>query len=260
MNHKESSFKGLLNFNIYCQSWLPDKKAKAILLIAHGYAEHSGRYGNLVDYFVPQGFAVYALDHRGHGKSDGERVQVNDFHDYIVDLKTYFDIIRKENPNSKIFLVGHSMGSIISQTYTLEYQHELAGLIISSGGLIRPEDPPMAPPKGAALSASVLSRDPAVVAAYINDPLVYHGPIPQNHAMRGRMAKLAEVASNIKLPILIMAGTGGADGARCKTLFDLVGSPDKTYIPYAGLLHEIFNEPEHLQVFSDMHKWINAHL
>jgi alpha-beta hydrolase superfamily lysophospholipase len=261
MQHKEGQFKGYRNFDIYYQYWLPDDETKAVLLIAHGFAEHSGRYGNVVKYFVPKGYAVYALDHRGHGKSEGERVQVDDFHDYILDLKTFFDIVRQKNTATKIFLIGHSMGSIISLAYTLEYQHELAGLITSGGGLIKPGDPPFPPtPPGQALPTTMLSRDPAVIAAYVKDPLVYHGPVPPNHAMRGMMSKLANQVEQIRLPVLIMAGAGGPDGARSKVLFDLIGSQDKTHKPYAGLLHEIFNEPEYLQVMADMEEWLQNHI
>jgi alpha-beta hydrolase superfamily lysophospholipase len=167
----------------------------------------------------------------------------------VVDLKTFFDLVRQNNFGKKIFLIGHSMGSIISLAYTLEYQQELAGLVTSGGGLIKPGDAPMqAPPPGQSLPTAMLSRDPEVIAAYVNDPLVYHGPVPQNHAIRGMMSKLADQVHQIKLPVLIMAGAGGPDGERSKVLFDLIGSTDKTHKPYAGLLHEIFNEPEYLQV------------
>ena len=114
MEHRENYFKGFNDFNIYYQYWLPDGDVKALLLVAHGFAEHSGRYKNLADYFVPKGYPVYALDHRGHGRSDGERVQVDQFTDYLLDLKTFFDLIRKDNPDDKIFIVGHSMGAGIS--------------------------------------------------------------------------------------------------------------------------------------------------
>ena len=67
MQHTESSFKGLKDFKIYYQSWMPDKSPKAILMVSHGFGEHSGRYGNLVKQLVPAGYAIYALDHRGHG-------------------------------------------------------------------------------------------------------------------------------------------------------------------------------------------------
>ena len=106
MEHKEGNFSGYKDFNIYYQAWLPEADRRAVLLVSHGYAEHSGRYHNLVNYFVPKGFAVYALDHRGHGRSDGERVQVERFTDYLKDLKTFFDLVREENPDDKIFLVG----------------------------------------------------------------------------------------------------------------------------------------------------------
>jgi len=260
MQHKEGFFKGLNDFKIYYQSWLPDKKPEAVLLIAHGYAEHSGRYGNVVNYFVPKNYAVYALDHRGHGRSDGERVKVDDFHDYVVDLKTFFDIVRKENPGRKVFLIGHSMGSIIALFYVLEHQKELAGLITSGSGLARPDEPPMPPRKpGEALPTAMLSRDPAVIKAYENDPLVYRGPIPTGFAMGDSIAKLYDLVPQIKLPAMIMAGNGGRDGARSRVLYERIGSKDKTLKLYEGLLHEIFNEPEHPMVMADLEAWLKKH-
>jgi acylglycerol lipase len=260
MRHKQGNFKGLKDFNIYYQCWLPDKKTGPVLLIAHGFAEHSGRYGNVVNHFVPKGYPVYALDHRGHGRSDGERVKVDSFNDYVKDLKTFFDIIRKENPADKIFLIGHSMGSVIALLYAVAYQQELAGLVTSGGGLTRPTDPPMPPRKpGEPLPTAMLSRDPAVIAAYENDPLVYRGPMPTGFAMGGMLGKLYDIVPQIKLPALIMAGNGGPDGGRSRALYERIGSKDKTLKLYEGLLHEIFNEPEHPQVMADLETWLQAH-
>jgi acylglycerol lipase len=261
MPHYEADFEGYRNFNIYYQCWLPESRPLAVLLIAHGFAEHSGRYGNMVDYFVPRGYSVYSLDHRGHGKSQGERVHVDDFHEYISDLKTFYEIVRRKNPADKIFLVGHSMGSIISLCYCLEYQHELAGLVTSGGGLIRPGDLPMQPPPpGQPLPVAMLSRDQSVIDAYVSDPLVYHGPVPENHAMRNIMMELSGRVKDIHLPVLIMAGAGGEDASRAKVLYDLIGSADKSFKPYAELLHEIFNEPEYPQVMADMEEWLKKHI
>ncbi len=260
MQHKEGNFKGLKDFNIYYQGWLPEQKTGPVLLIAHGFAEHSGRYGNVVNHFVPRGYPVYALDHRGHGRSDGERVKVDDFQDYVKDLKTFFNIVRQENPDDKIFLIGHSMGSVIVLLYTVQYQQELAGLVTSGGGLARPGDPPMPPRKpGEALPTAMLSRDPAVIAAYENDPLVYRGPIPTGFAMGSMLGPLYDMVPQIKLPALIMAGNGGTDGARSRVLHERIGSKDKTLKLYEGLLHEIFNEPEHPQVIADLEAWIESH-
>ena len=257
MKHKEAYFKGYQDFKIYYQYWLPESYPKAILLVAHGFAEHSSRYLNVVNHFLPKGFAVYALDHRGHGRSDGERAMVDSFQDYVKDLKTYFDMVRKENPEEKIFLIGHSMGSVISLLYTIKYQKELNGLITSGGGLSKPTDPPMSPPKpGESLSTAMLSRDPAVIKAYESDPLVYHGPIPTGFTMFKEMSTLYDAVTQIKLPVLVMAGNGGTDGARSRVLYERIASKDKTLKLYEGLLHEIFNEPEHPQVMADMEKWL----
>lgn len=261
MQHTEGSFKGLKDFKIYYQRWMPDKKPKAILMISHGFGEHSGRYGNLVKQLVPAGYAIYALDHRGHGRSDGQRVHVDDFNEFVIDLKTFFNLIRQENPQDKIFLIGHSMGSVISLAYTIEYQSELAGMVTSGAGLNRPGDPPMPQrPPNSPMPTATLSRDPAVIKAYENDPLVYHGPIPGNFAMRGMLDKLYDKVPGITLPTLTMAGDGGPDGAKARVLYAQIGSKDKTLKVYPGLLHEIFNEPEHSQVIADLETWLDAHL
>ena len=260
MRHAEGNFKGWKDFNIYYQYWLPDESPRAVLLVAHGFAEHSGRYGNLVNHFVPKGYAVWALDHRGHGRSDGERVQVERFTDYLTDLKTFYDIVRKENPGKKIFLIGHSMGSMIALAYTVLYQNELAGLITSGGGMARPGEPPPQPrPAGQPLPTAFLSRDPEVIKAYENDPLVYRGPLPQRMAMSEIRTTLPEQVPKIKLPVLIMAGNGGTDGARSQVLFEYIGAEDKTLKLYEGLLHEIFNEPEHPVVMADLEEWLKKH-
>src|SRR4030042_6784190 len=108
MKHKEGYFKGYKGLKIYYQCWLPDGKPKAVLLVAHGLAEHSGRYKNLVNYFVPKGYSVWALDHRGHGKSEGTRSYIERFDEDLADLKTFVGIVRDKHPTDRIFLVRPS--------------------------------------------------------------------------------------------------------------------------------------------------------
>ena len=103
----------------------------AVLLIAHGLAEHSGRYMNVVNHFVPKGYAVYGLDHIGHGKSSGKRVYVERFEDFSETLKTYVDMVCHWQPEKPIFLVGHNMGGLISSVYLLTYQAGLRGTVLS---------------------------------------------------------------------------------------------------------------------------------
>ena len=261
MRHREGSFKGKNDYNIYYQRWLPEGAPRAILMVSHGFAEHSGRYQNLVDYFVPLDYSVYALDHRGHGKSDGERVQVDSYDDYIADLKTFFDLIRTENPGEDVFLVGHSMGASIATAYAAHYQGELAGLVLSGGGIATDKAAPR--PAGLEL-ADTLSRDPAVVEAYRNDPLVYHGapPAGRDSAMAQMRDRLPELARTITLPILVMAGAASplGDGPRSEALFETVASRDKTLKLYPELLHEIFNEPEWPDVMADLEAWLDRHI
>lgn len=276
MKHKEGKFKGLKNFALYYQCWLPDKSPRAVLLVAHGLAEHSGRYKNLVNYFVPKGYAIYALDHRGHGKSEGTRCYVDRFSDYLTDLKTFFDIVRKEHKDAKIFLVGHSLGGTIATAYAVKYQKELAGLILSGSSLVASSSvspallviagliSALAPKMGVmVLDASAISRDKAVVDAYVNDPLVYRGKVPaRTGAELARMWKeLPEQMPEIKLSMLIMHGSADylADPRGSKLLYERAGSKDKTLKLYDGFYHEIFNEPEHKQVMAGVEDWLAKH-
>ena len=261
MRQREGRFRGEKDFSIFYQAWLPEGDAKAVLLVAHGYAEHGGRYGNLVAYFVPRGYSVYALDHRGHGRSEGERVYVDHAGEYLADLKTFFDLVQREQPALPIVLVGHSMGATISTAYAARHQHELAGLILSGGGILTEKAPPRPPDLDL---AATLSRDPAVAEAYRNDPLVYRGPPRwgEHSPLAELRARLPEEARRITLPILIMAGSASplGDGPRSEALYEVVGSADKTLKLYDGLMHEIFNEPEHPLVMADMEAWLEAQL
>jgi alpha-beta hydrolase superfamily lysophospholipase len=277
MQHNEGKFTGRNNFNLYYQSWVPDGKPIALLIIVHGIAEHSGRYANVVNYFVPKGYAVYSFDLRGHGKSDGIRSHVERFSYYLDDLKTFCDKVRDENKTAKIFLVGHSMGSTIALDYAVEHQSELNGLIVSgttlkAGNSVTKVSILMAkilsvvmPKMGvAALDANGISRDKAVVAAYINDPLNYTGKLRARWGaeLLKTMNKLQSQISALSLPILILQGTADriSDPSGSKMLFDGVGSKDKTLKLYEGFYHEIFNDPERQQVFLDMENWLKLHV
>ena len=277
MQHTEGKFTGRNNFNLYCQSWLPDGKPNAVLIIVHGIAEHSGRYANVVNYFVPKGYAVYSFDLRGHGKSDGTRSYVEHFSYYLDDLKTYFDMVSQQNPNAKIFLLGHSMGSTIVMAYAVEHQSELTGLIVSgttlkAGSSVNKTSILMAkilsvlmPKMGvASLDVNNISRDKAVVAAYVNDPLNYTGKLRARWGMEllKTMNQLHSKISELSLPILIMQGTADriSDPSSSKMLFDGVSSKDKTLKLYEGFYHEIFNDPDRQQVFQDMENWLKLHV
>ena len=277
MKHHEGYFKSVRDTNIYYQYWLPDGEPKAILLVAHGIAEHSGRYMNVVNHFVPAGYAVYGIDHIGHGKSDGKRVCVERFQDYTKTLKKYFDMIRGWEPIKPIFLVGHSMGGLISSAYILEHQDEVTGAVLSGPGTKVPDNVSNAvifagkilsvvmPRAGIIqLDAEGICRDPAVVDAYVNDPLVYTGKITARLGaeMLKTIQHVTGSAIKIRLPIMIVQGGSDklVDPSGAQLLYDAVSSEDKTIKIYDGLYHEVFNEPEHLQVLDDVQVWLDSHL
>ncbi|OQY35580.1 MAG: alpha/beta hydrolase [Anaerolineaceae bacterium 4572_5.1] len=274
MKHEESFLKGVRGTKIYSQKWLPEHETKAILLVIHGLAEHSGRYANVVNYFVPLGYAVYALDHIGHGKSEGTRVYVERFEDFTDTIKIYFDMIRESHPDTPIFLVGHSMGALIGAFYLLDHQDELAGSVLSGASVKIPEDispaiilvgkilSVLAPKMGLIqLEADGVSRDPEVVAAYVNDPLVTIGKYTTRLAaeLLRAMKRVTTQASTIHLPLLLLQGSADTivDPTGAQMLYDTVSSEDKTLKMYEGLYHEVFNEPERAQVLQDMEKWLD---
>lgn len=277
MIHAEGRFQSAQGANIYYQHWQPQDAPKAVLLVVHGLAEHSGRYMNLVNYFVPRGYAVYGLDHIGHGKSDGRRVYIERFSDFTGPLKTYFDMIQGWHPGKPVFLVGHSMGGLIGAVYLLEHQDELKGAVLSAPAVkVSDTISPITitvgkilsgilPQAGLlALDAAAISKDKAVVSAYINDPLVYTGKVTARLAaeMLSAMQRVTAQAADIRLPILLLQGSADrlVDPGGAKMLQENASTPDKTLKVYDGLYHEVFNEPEREQVLQDVEAWLEAHL
>ena len=190
MIQQEGSFADAKAAHIFYQMWLPDGEPKATLVLVHGLAEHCGRYMNVVNHFVPLGYAVYGLDHIGHGKSDGTRAYVDRFFDFVDTLKQFVDLVKQWQPAKPCFMIGHSMGGLISAAYLLEHQADLNGAVLSApaikaSGAISSTTltvgrllSSLAPKMGVAqLAADGISQDPAVVEAYVNDPLVCSGKI-----------------------------------------------------------------------------------
>jgi len=133
MNHLEGKFKGVEGLKIYYQGWTPETP-KAVIQLVHGGFEHSGRYQFVVNALIPEGYAIYADDHRGHGKSEGIRNYVDSFDQYIEDERILYDIIKEKHPNLPIFMLGHSLGSFIAIYFTKKYENLLHGLILSGTG------------------------------------------------------------------------------------------------------------------------------
>jgi alpha-beta hydrolase superfamily lysophospholipase len=278
IRHESGHFNNAEGARLFYQSWAPSVNLKAVLVAVHGLAEHSGRYLNLVNEFVPRGYKVCSMDNRGHGHSEGRRSYINRFDDYVLDLDSYVDLIKSEHPNTKLLMIGHSLGGTIATAYAELHQVKLAGLILSApalkaGSSITKKDKLLAriasrllPTAGvASLDAKSISKDTTVVEAYLKDPLVYAGKISARlgfEIIQAIEKTIPPLMPEITVPTLIMQGDEDrlSDPEGSEILFQKISSMDKTLKRYPGLFHEIFNEPERALVFADMRKWIESHL
>ncbi len=267
-------FEGQNNLKLYYRSWLPDGEVEAILLIAHGVAEHCGRYVEMAKFFANKGYGVYGFDYCGHGKSEGRRVYVEHFSNYLDDLQTFSKIIRSLHPHKNVILFGHSMGAVLGLADIIYHHEEFSGLILS-GVAIKPK--PVVPIAIVAMlkpvalfmprlglyriDSSVLSRDKRVIESYGNDPLVYRGKLTARLGIEllSLTHKLKIQMQQVKLPILILHGT--EDKISCpegaSLVFRRVSSTDKTLKFYQGFYHEILNEPDKIRVLSDIEAWLS---
>ena len=259
---------------LYAQGWLPGGPVRDVVLISHGLAEHGGRYGNLVERLVPEGYAVYAVDHRGHGRSGGKRALVDRLVWVIEDFHRFVSEVRARHGGQKVKLIGHSMGGNVAFGYALRWPEDLSGLVLS-GPLIGGNAPmaqllavkllsAISPGLGTvALPPEAVSRDPEVVTAYTADPLVTVGKVPARtaHELFAPLPGYLKSARDMKVPVLVQHGE--ADSlvplAGARPAIDAIGAPDKTVITYPGLYHEIYNEPEKDAVIDDLPRWLAAH-
>ncbi len=279
MSHTQGCFEGKSRTRIYWQQWIP-KDIRAAVVIAHGLGEHSGRYEHVAKALMDQGCAVYAMDHRGHGKSGGPRAFVDKFANAVDDINSVVDlVVEAQRPRARkkpIFLLGHSMGGALSLSYALKFGERLSGLILSGPAVALDGAPPLTGPISKVLSLlaprlgmfpidpRLVSRDPEMVAAYERDPLNAHGKVPARTL--GEIVKFVELLPAllpaIQLPLLVMHGgedkLAGVSGSRM--VIERVSSSDKTLNVYDGLYHEIFNElPEdRARVIGDMTGWIKS--
>jgi alpha-beta hydrolase superfamily lysophospholipase len=273
MNQTDGRFTGAGGVEIRWQAWLPTDPT-AVVVIAHGAGEHSGRYAHVATRLVDAGYAVYALDHRGHGRSGGRRAVVDRMDNVVADLRTFVIFAASQHPERKVFLLGHSMGGTISLVFATRHQEELAGMVLSGPVAVLEAASPALRVAAKVLSAltpglgvfgvdpSLVSRDPEVVRAYREDPLVFHGKLPARTVaeLAGAVETFPDAVRGIRLPLLLMHGTADrlAPPAGSSMVHERAGSSDRTLKLYDGLYHEILNEPEQETVISDLLDWLNA--
>jgi acylglycerol lipase len=274
--HYQGRFKVKDGLKLYAQWWEPEgTPAKAVVILVHGLKDHSRRYGEVADKLRQNNYAVYAFDLRGHGDSEGQRVWVDSFNDYVDDLQTFYDLVRKKEPNKPIFIFGHSMGGAIVTLFSLRHSRPVSGIVLSgpaieldvnfflrgaskvTGTLL----PTLAVMK---LPEEDFSRDPEVVKAIQNDPLIYHGNGPAHTAkeLLNATNKIQDSMASVDVPFIALHGQedkltmyqGSAD------LFQISHAKGKALKLYQHAYHDLLHEPEKNQVFSDMLAWLDGRM
>jgi len=271
----ESTFEGVGGLNISMRSWKPEVPARAVMILVHGFNAHSGYMTWPAEQFTANGIAAYALDHRGRGKSEGERFYVEEFSDYLSDLDKFVNIARSENPGLPIFILGHSAGGVISTSYVFEHQDEIAGLICHSFafdvglphlvqlalegiGKLIPHVHVFS------LNNEDFSRDPAHVERMNNDPLIHKESQPAETARVMLLAaeKLKTNMPDFKVPVFIIHGTEdkATRPAGSQYFYDHASSADKTIKLYEGHYHDLLADVDKEIVMADIQSWLDERI
>jgi len=275
MSASEGQLVGVDGTRIFHRAWRPARPARGVVAVVPGFNAHSGHYAWAAQQLTAQGLAVYAVDLRGRGKSDGERFYVEQFDDYVDDVASLVRAVRANEKGLPLFLLGHSAGGVVACLYAVEHQADLAGLICESFAFRVPApDFALAVLKGlshVAPHAHVLrlknedfSRDPKVVAAMNADPLIADEAQPTRTvaAMVRADERLENEFPLIRLPLLILHGTADKatkpDGSR--EFHERAGSLDKTLKLYEGHVHDLLRDLDNELVMADIARWIEARI
>ena len=244
---------------ITVQEW-PNEQAKWVAILSHGYGEHISRYDHVAVALCQAGAAVVGPDHRGHGKSEGERALIEDFEEVVTDLHTVTRHASEKYTGLPVVLIGHSMGGLIAARYAQRYGQELAALVLSGPMFgsrpIVEQLLSLDPIPDIPLDPATLARDPAVGEAYASDPLVWHGPFkrPMLEAMKSALDAVDAGPSYGNLPFLWIHGEMDQLSFLAATrpvIAHLRGTRYEEHI-YPGAMHEIFNETNRAEVIADV--------
>ena len=277
---KNQNWKGTFQvangLELYYQCWHPQALARAVLVIVHGHGGHSGIFTRMVEYLIERNYIVYSFDLRGSGRSPGQRGYINSWAEFRADLKAFLNLVKIEEPDLPLFLIGQSMGGTIALDYVLREPNQLQGLILMSPALGLVGVPPWKLSIGKILSRilphfaldtgidlSTGSRDPRMVAAFAQDPLRHsQGTARLATELLKTIDWINAHATELQVPLLILHG--GADRVTLpessRIFFERLTLADKERREYPGSYHELHNDLNYQEVLADMEDWINRHL
>lgn len=254
------------------ESVVPDSKKG--ILIAHGYAEYVDRYRSLIDRLSKEGYHVFAIDHYGHGRSEGTKGLIKDMNHILDDISEWFESLQTQNKDFQWYIFGHSMGGGIALELTLRHQDSVKALLLSGALIQLPDTVPgwmkvlgrliakIAPSLPVVpIDLDLISRDPDVVRIYKEDPLVYSDKVRARTAVEIERLSLMLQSKLDQLTVPVWIGHGSLDRVTdpegSKMLHQKTSSSDKTLKIYHGLFHELLNEPEGQVVMHDMIQWLS---
>lgn len=262
---------------LHAQRWLGDAPARGVLIVVHGLKDHSDRYATFAGALARAGYAVYALDLRGHGRSPGPRVTVHAFDDYVADVAGLVRLAQTEHPGLPTFALGHSMGGVIVTTLIQTRRPTLAGVILSAPALGL--DAPAFQAAGVTgigavpgLGALPLFEPPTrdfssvreVIEEMERDPLIHNAGAPVHTASEliGAMGRAWDHARRVTVPIVILHGTGDrlTAPAASRAFLRRVGTADRTLLLYDGAWHDLAHEPVAPTITTDVQAWMDARL
>jgi alpha-beta hydrolase superfamily lysophospholipase len=260
---------------LFWRAWLPDGEAHGVVTLVHGVGEHTGRYEHVGQRLAGSGFAVYGEDHIGHGQSDGHRANIESMDAAADNVAAMMALAAERHPDVPRFVLGHSMGALITLHLATRAPLAVAGIVVSAPPLVIDAGGPVlrlvapllsryTPDLGAlAVDSPAVSRDPEVVRAYDADPLVHHGKLPARTAVEilNTARTVAHRLDRLTVPTLVLQGTSDrlANPAGATLIEQSAAAADLTVIRYPGLFHEVFNEPEQDTVLTDVVTWLEGH-
>jgi alpha-beta hydrolase superfamily lysophospholipase len=277
VKHRDGIFRGAGGLELSYQVWRSARETRAVLAIVHGHGEHVGRYENVVSVLAPLGYVVCGFDHRGHGRSRGQRGHINSWEEYREDVRYFLQLIGHDEPDRAIFLMGHSMGALVVLDYLIRYSDGVRGAIISAApiepvGVAKPYLVSISRtlsmilprfPLRLSLDISALSRDAAVVKAYAADPLV-HGRFTARWGTESLAAvtRAKAGAAALKVPILMIHGRADRLNSPegIEPFFERITVADKSLRIYPDMYHELHNDIGHEGVTADLAEWLARHI
>jgi alpha-beta hydrolase superfamily lysophospholipase len=271
-DHLDGTLVGRGGVSLHWQGWLPSGNARAILVFSHGLCDHGGRYAPVAKRLLQDGIATYAMDHRGHGRSHGQRANINRMALAAADLADFVEFVARRHPRAPRFLGGHSMGCVVGLECVLRHSPLLSGLALCAPTVDVSAAPALYLRCASALSRiapglgiiSVYGRAPGDAANQLvrDDPLVHRGKAPARTIaeLLASVRRLPRQLPRIGVPLLVQHGTADVlvPPRAAELVYNGVGSEDKLLKLYDGLGHEVFNSPDGERAREDLASWIVA--